>query len=112
MLSGPKTLSGGWLSVTRQYWGERRVSSIRFVLVAVPIAFFICPPPIGEPLNSNRRAKAKQLDESIGNTLVSRARNCWDRLLLRRRSRMPCKQAVNQQDLNCDQPTKGDAQQP
>src|SRR5713101_1691170 len=74
MLSGPKTLSGGWFSVTRQYWGERRVSSIRFVLVAVPIAFFICPPPISEPLNSNRRAKAKQLDESIGNTLVSRDR--------------------------------------
>src|SRR5712671_2267386 len=72
MLSGPKMLSGGWLSVTRQYWAERRVSSIRFVLVAVPIAFFICPPPISEPLDSNRRAKGKQLDEGIGNTFVSR----------------------------------------
>src|SRR6266853_5183414 len=74
MLSGPKTLSGGWFSVTRQYWGECRVSSIRLVLVAVPVAFFICPPPISERLNLNKRAKAKQLDLSIGNTLVSRDR--------------------------------------
>src|ERR1700680_496985 len=72
MLSGPKTLSGGCLSVTRQYWGERRVSSIRFVLVAVPVAFFICPPSISEPLNPNRTTTAKQLDLSVGNTLVSR----------------------------------------
>src|SRR6266478_8333791 len=74
MISGPKMLSGGWFSVTRQYWGERRVSSIRFVLVAVPVAFFICPPTISERLNLNKRAKAKQLDLSIGNTLVSRDR--------------------------------------
>jgi hypothetical protein len=72
MLSGPKTLSGGWLRVTRQYWGECRVRSIRFVLVSVAVAFFICPPPINEFLNSNRRAKAKQLDVGIANTLVSK----------------------------------------
>src|SRR5258708_1194057 len=70
MLSGPKTLSGGWFSVARQYCGERRKRSIRFVLVAVPVAFFMCPPPIIELVDSNRHAKAKQLDESIGNTLV------------------------------------------
>jgi hypothetical protein len=55
-------LSGGWFNFTRQYLGERRKSSIRFVLVAVPVAFFMCSPSISERLNP----KQMRQSETIG----------------------------------------------
>src|SRR5215471_14328155 len=39
--SGPKTLSGGWSNVTRQYAGERRDSRISLTFVADEFWFFI-----------------------------------------------------------------------
>src|SRR5262245_65366173 len=39
--SGPKTLSGGWSNVTRQYAGERRDSRIFLTFVADEFWFFI-----------------------------------------------------------------------
>src|SRR5262245_30807753 len=39
--SGPKTLSGGWSNVTRQYAGERRDSRISLMFVADEFWFFI-----------------------------------------------------------------------